>query len=146
MSEIVKSALVPYDSEQMLSLVNHVQAYPEFLQWCRRGFVQHQFENGYEAGMLIKIKGIQVEFVTRNEIIREAEITRMLMSLISGPFQSLSGEWRFLQFPELGSKVELQLSYEIRSQVIGKMFAKGFDQIAGRLVNDFVNRAGAVYA
>jgi ribosome-associated toxin RatA of RatAB toxin-antitoxin module len=146
MSEIIKSALVPYDHEDMLSLVNQVEAYPKFLQWCQRGFVQHRFERGYEAGMLIKIKGIQVEFITRNEIHKEADLIRMDMALVSGPFKSLKGEWRFRQFPQMGSKVELQLRYEIKSQVIGKMFAKGFDQLASRLVSDFVNRAGEVYA
>jgi ribosome-associated toxin RatA of RatAB toxin-antitoxin module len=146
MSEIIKSALVPHNSEEMLSLVNQVEAYPEFLKWCQKGFVQHRFDEGYEAGMLIKIKGIQVEFVTRNEVYREADQIRMHMALVSGPFRSLSGEWRFRQFPQLGSRVELQLRYEIRSQLLGQVFAKGFDQLASGLVNDFVSRAGDVYA
>lgn len=146
MSEIIKSAIVPHNSAQMLTLVNAIETYPEFLKWCKHGYIDEQSENGYIAGMVISIKGIQIEFATKNTIVRDNEVTSMFMTLVSGPFKKMSGEWRFQQFPELGSKVELQLQYEIKSQLLGRMFAKGFDQIAGHLVNDFVNRAGVVYA
>jgi len=146
MSEIIKSAIVPYDSDKMLSLVNDVVAYPKFLKWCVEGFIQHNKTDYYEAGMVIQIKGFQVEFVTRNEVLYDGDMTCLYMSLVKGPFKKLSGEWRFHQYPEFGSKVELQLQYEIKSQLLGKMFAKGFDQLATNLVNDFVNRAGVVYA
>ena len=146
MSEIIKSAIVPHNRDQMLALVNDIEKYPEFLKWCRKGFIQDENKSGYAAGMLISIKGVQVEFVTQNEIIHEDNLSHLYMNLVSGPFKKLSGVWRFQQFPEFGSKVELQLQYEIKSQLISRVFAKGFGQIAAHLVNDFVNRAGVVYA
>lgn len=146
MSEIIKSAIVPFSSNQMIELVNSVEKYPEFLRWCQHGYIEEQFSNGYVAGMVIRLKGIQVEFSTRNELVSLDELTTVDMSLVKGPFKKLSGQWRFLQFPSLGSKVELQLLYEVKSQVLGKMFAKGFDQLASRMVGDFVKRAGEVYA
>ncbi len=146
MSEIIKSAIVPYNSNQMLQLVNDVANYPEFLKWCTKGYIKERAENQYVAGMAIKISGVQVEFATKNTIEHDRELTIMYMDLVSGPFRQMAGEWRFHQFPEFGSKVELQLQYEIKSQLLGRMFAKGFDQIAGHLVNDFVNRAGVIYA
>lgn len=146
MAEIIKSAIVPYTSEQMLNLVNQVESYPEFLQWCEKGFLKETFKNGYVAGMLIKISGVEVEFATRNTIEIDGDYINLMMSLEKGPFKKLSGQWQFHQFPAFGSKVELQLQYEIKSQVLGKMFTKGFDQLAAGLVNDFVNRAGVLYA
>ena len=146
MNEIIKSAIVPYSSEQMLDLVNGVEFYPEFLQWCSKGFIQDTFDQGYVAGMLIRISGVEVQFATRNTIETDGDFTNLMMSLESGPFKKLSGQWQFHQFPAFGSKVELQLHYEIKSQLLGKMFSKGFDQLAAGLVNDFVNRAGVMYA
>ncbi len=146
MSEIIKSAIVPHNSAQMLALVNDIETYPEFLKWCKKGYVDELSETGYVAGMVIRIKGVQVEFATKNTIVHDNEITSLFMNLVSGPFKKMSGEWRFQQYPEFGSKVELQLQYEIKSQMLGRMFSKGFDQIAGHLVNDFVNRAGVIYA
>lgn len=146
MSEIIKSAIVPYNSDQMIHLVNDIERYPEFLKWCKKGYVTEQSNTQYTAGMVIKISGVQIEFSTKNIIEFDGNITTMYMSLVSGPFKKMTGEWHFHQFPEFGSKVELQLQYEVKSQLLGKMFAKGFDQIAGHLVNDFVTRAGVVYA
>ncbi|TDR18417.1 type II toxin-antitoxin system RatA family toxin [Marinicella litoralis] len=146
MAEIIKSAIVPHASSQMLSLVNAIEDYPQFLKWCQTGFVKEKFNNGYIAGMQINIKGIEVEFVTRNEIQYDNNYINLYMTLVSGPFKQLSGQWQFHQFPEFGSKVELQLSYEVKSKLIGKIFSKGFDQLASGLVNDFVNRAGVIYA
>jgi ribosome-associated toxin RatA of RatAB toxin-antitoxin module len=146
MAEIIKSAIVPYTSEQMLQLVNEVEAYPEFLQWCEKGFIKETKADGYVAGMLIKIGGVEVEFATRNTIEFDGEFTNLMMTLESGPFKNLSGQWQFHQFPAFGSKVELQLQYEIKSQLLGKMFTKGFEQLAAGMVNDFVNRAGVMYA
>lgn len=146
MSEIVKSAIIPHDSQQMLDLVNDIESYPDFLKWCKKGYIEEKSVDGYVAGMVISVKGIQVEFATKNTIVYDNERTSMQMSLVSGPFKQMSGIWHFQQFPEFGSKVELQLQYEIKSQLLGRMFAKGFDQIAGHLVNDFVNRAEVIYA
>lgn len=146
MSEIIKSAIVPYASAQMLNLVNDIERYPEFLKWCKHGYVSERSDEQYVAGMKIKVSGIQVEFATKNSIERDGDLTIMYMSLVSGPFRRMTGEWHFLQFPEFGSKVELQLQYEVKSQMLGRMFTKSFDQIAGHLVNDFVTRAGVVYA
>ena len=146
MSEIIKSAIVPYNKEQMLHLVNDIEKYPHFLKWCKQGYINEQSADGYVAGMVINIKGIQVEFSTKNIVSHDDQISSMFMTLVSGPFKKMTGEWRFQQFPEFGSKVELQLQYEIKSQLLGRVFARGFDQIAGHLVNDFVNRAGVIYA
>lgn len=146
MSEIIKSAIVPYDSALMLKLVNDIENYPAFLKWCKRGYINEKTKDSYVAGLVISIKGIQVEFATQNTILQKGESTYMQMALISGPFKKMTGQWRFQQLSELGSKVELHLQYEIKSQLLGRMFAKGFDQIAGHLVNDFVNRAGVIYA
>jgi len=146
MVEITKSAIVSHHSKQMLDLVNDIESYPEFLKWCKQGYIEKQFTNGYVAGMVINIKGIQVEFKTKNHIVDNKDSISMFMMLESGPFKEMSGQWYFKQFSELGSKVELQLQYEIKSKLLGKIFTKGFDQIASRLVNDFVRRAGDVYA
>ncbi|MCB1583894.1 MAG: type II toxin-antitoxin system RatA family toxin [Marinicella sp.] len=145
MAEIIKSAIVPYVSKQMLDLVNQVESYPDFLRWCKKGFIKETFENGYVAGMLMKISGVEVEFATRNTIEKAGDDINLIMVLETGPFKKLSGQWQFHQFPAFGSKVELQLQYEIKSQILGKMFTRGFDQLAASLVNDFVNRAGVMY-
>lgn len=146
MSEIIKSAIVPYSAHDMRQLVNNVPAYPEFLKWCERGFILDSFATGYEAGMQVKIKGVRVEFSTINTLIDHSDFLAVAMTLSNGPFRKLHGYWRFTQLSEQGSKVQLELCYEIKSKLIGRMFARGFDQVASQLVSDFVSRAGNIYA
>ncbi|KAA3648595.1 MAG: ubiquinone-binding protein, partial [Proteobacteria bacterium] len=104
------------------------------------------FATGYQAGMQVNIKGVRVDFSTVNTLIDHSEFLAVAMTLAEGPFKKLQGYWRFIQLSELGSKVQLELSYEIKSKLIGRIFAKGFDQVASQLVSDFVSRAGEVYA
>ena len=126
-------------------VVNDLEKYPEFLKWCKSSFINEKNSQSYVAGMVISISGIQIEFSTQNTITYEGETIVMDMALMSGPFKKMSGQWRFKQFAELGSKVELQLTYEVKSKLLGRMFTKGFDQIASQLVNDFVKRAQEIY-
>ena len=39
MKTIVRSALVAYDAEEMYALVENIEAYAEFLPWCRQSRV-----------------------------------------------------------------------------------------------------------
>lgn len=81
MVEIIKSAIVPHQSDQMLQLVNQVDQYPQFLKWCQKGYIQEQFAGGYIAGMLIRISGVEVEFATRNTIEYDGDYITMMMNL-----------------------------------------------------------------
>ena len=147
MTEIIKSAIVPYSAFDMRYLVNDVPSYPEFLKWCEHGYILNTFATGYEAGMQVNIKGIRVDFSTVNTLIdHNSHQLEVAMTLLKGPFQNLQGFWRFTQLSELGSKVELELKYQVKSKLIGRMFAKGFDQVAAQMVSDFVVRAGNLYA
>ncbi|MCF6319984.1 MAG: type II toxin-antitoxin system RatA family toxin [Proteobacteria bacterium] len=150
MTHITKQALVPYQATDLLALVNDVEKYPEFLKWCIAGNIHQQNDSGYEAGLDIQIKGIKVKFVTKNSIstivVDDKKIIQLDMQLLKGPFKNLSGNWRFTQLSDVGSKIELKLDYHFKYSSVGVMFAKGFDKIAHGMVSDFVHRAGVLYA
>jgi ribosome-associated toxin RatA of RatAB toxin-antitoxin module len=67
------------------------------------------------------------------------------MSLVEGPFRRLSGEWRFEPLGDAGSKVSLELSFEVNSRLMAGAFSRGFARVADRLVKDFSQRADVVY-
>ena len=81
MTEIIKSAIVPYTAHDMRQLVNNVPAYPEFLKWCEHGYILDTFATGYEAGMQVKIKGIRVDFSTVNTLIDDSDFLAVAMTL-----------------------------------------------------------------
>jgi ribosome-associated toxin RatA of RatAB toxin-antitoxin module len=63
------------------------------------------------------------------------------MKLVSGPFRSLEGSWRFTALSEKACKVELNLRYEFASALLGKVVGAVFDEIANSLVDAFARRA-----
>lgn len=146
MVEIAKSAIVTYSAEQMLTLVNDVAMYPEFLKWCVKGTVHHHDGAYYEATLDMAVKGVNVSFKTANKLEDKGGVLHLDLQLLKGPFKNLHGYWAFKPLGDLGCRVSLQLSYQVKSSVINQLFAKGFERIAERMVADFVKRAEKLYA
>ncbi len=146
MVDVIKSAIVSHSAQEMLDLVNDVSRYPEFLNGCVKGVIHHRDGDQYEASLDMLIKGFQVSFTTSNQSFERAGELYLDMKLKEGPFKSLYGHWSFKPLGHLGCQVSLQLNYQVRSSFINHLFAKGFEKIAEHMVDDFVSRAGSIYA
>lgn len=140
--EISRFALVPHSARDMYRLVHDVAAYPEFLSWCVDAEVIEQTHELQVASLVVELAGMRQSFTTRNRLERDE---RLALSLVEGPFRSLSGEWRFQQLGEDGSKISLDLAFEVSGGLLSGAFSRGFGHVADRLVRDFGRRADAVY-
>ena len=150
MTEIAKSALVPYSSEKMLSLVNDIESYPEFLRWCVSGKIFEQGDDEKLAGLKVKVAGMEIAFKTRNIVSHRENDNGLLLSvldmkLVEGPFKSLYGHWEFIALEAYASKITLNLNYDFKSGLFNQIVASGFEKIAQHLVRDFITRAGDIY-
>lgn len=140
--QISRSALVPYRAEQMYALVHDVARYPEFLSWCEAAEV-HEADAGEQlATLTVALGGIRQAFSTRNRLTPGRALH---MQLVDGPFRALSGAWTFQGIARLGSRVSLELGFEIRASLVSSAFSRGFAGIADRMVRDFCRRADALY-
>jgi len=92
--------------------------------------------HGCDAGINFGV--LKEEFTTEN-LERAGE--SIDMKLVSGPFRSLEGGWRFTPLSEDACKVELNLRYEFKSALLGKLIGAAFDTIAGSLVDAFARQA-----
>jgi hypothetical protein len=84
----------------MFDLVNDIEKYPEFLQWCSGARVDVRQGSTIEATLDIAVLGFQRSFRTRNTL-RSPD--RISLELVSGPFRRLRGEWRFSDRPDTGA-------------------------------------------
>jgi len=143
MTQISRSAIVPYTAEQMYRLVADIESYPEFLPWC--GGTQILSANAGEVRASVKIayKGVNKSFTTVN---REVEGKRIEMSLVEGPFKKLHGIWDFSALGSDASKVSLDLEFEFSNRIIAMTLGKVFSSIADTLVDAFCRRAEQVYS
>jgi ribosome-associated toxin RatA of RatAB toxin-antitoxin module len=140
--EIHRSALVPYAAEEMFSLVNDVESYPDFLPWCRSAEAHKLGENEVEAALEFSRGGLHRRFSTRNRL-EPGQAIRM--ELASGPFRMLEGDWTFRPLAESGCKVALDLRFEFASRLLEAVFAPVFAEMMNSLVDAFVERAHGLY-
>jgi ribosome-associated toxin RatA of RatAB toxin-antitoxin module len=138
MSFVGRSALVNHSAQQMFELVSGIESYPRFLPWCDRAQVSERGPGRTVATLRINFRGLKEEFTTEN---RDRPNERIDMKLVSGPFRSLEGSWRFTPLSDKACKVELDLRYEIANTLLAKLVGSVFDEIANSLVDAFARRA-----
>lgn len=139
---VKRSALLMHSALQMTDLVDHVESYPKFLPWCGSVSVSRIDVNHMIATIVIAYRGLHQAFTTRNTRDNCSSIT---MELVDGPFSHLLGKWQFHPLDDFACKVELQLDYAFSSNLLSRILAPIFHQIAATLVDAFVREAGRRY-
>jgi ribosome-associated toxin RatA of RatAB toxin-antitoxin module len=142
MTAISKSALVSYSPAQMFALVDGIEAYPEFLPWCRGAKVLSRTDDEVRATIELSKGGVEKAFTTCN---RNQKNKMIEMRLVEGPFRQLEGFWRFDALGDDGCKVSFDLEFEFASRMLGMVVGPVFSQIANSLVDSFHKRAVEVY-
>jgi ribosome-associated toxin RatA of RatAB toxin-antitoxin module len=141
MPQIEKSALVMYSSQEMIELVNDVNAYPAFLPHCCGAQVLEHNGESMTASIEISKAGLKKRFTTKNSFCDN----QINMQLVDGPFKSLSGHWQFIELDDRACKVCLKLEFEFSSKLIELAFGKIFNEVAKNMVSAFTSRAKEVY-
>ncbi len=140
--KIDHSEHVPYSPSQIFDLVNNIEAYPEFLEWCTTAKVKNRFDQSLEATIGIGFKGINKSFTTRNHLDRPHRID---MELLDGPFSHLRGAWVFSDTAEVGSEVRLVLNFQVTRSPFSKVFALLFEELVRSQIKAFSARAKELY-
>ncbi|MCS5591975.1 MAG: type II toxin-antitoxin system RatA family toxin [Gammaproteobacteria bacterium] len=142
MHYISKSAIVPYSPQQMFALVNAINDYPQFLNWCSGASILNQYEEQITASVEINKGGLRQTFITKNTL---HAFDLIEMELLDGPFKTLSGQWRFEALGENAAKVGLELQFSFKSRLMDIALSPIFTQIANSQLDAFVARAKQVY-
>jgi ribosome-associated toxin RatA of RatAB toxin-antitoxin module len=142
MHHISKSAIVPYTPQQMFELVNNIDDYSQFLNWCDFSSILNQSDDQITASVQINQGGLKQSFSTLNTLTPYKSIE---MQLLDGPFDELSGEWRFETLGENASKVHLTLQFKFKSMLIDMALSPIFKSIANSQLDAFVARAKYIY-
>jgi len=142
MHHISKSAIVPYSCEQMYQLVNQVDDYPKFLNWCSSACILNQTDDKITASVSINKSAFNQTFTTINTLTNNQRID---MQLKDGPFSHLSGAWIFTALSDNACKVELELEFSFSSKIIDVAISPIFTSIANSQLEAFITRAKVVY-
>jgi len=122
----------------MYALVRDVNAYPQFLPWCDSAEVKEESESHQIASVTIDRRMKGISFTTRNALVKDESIQ---MSLLNGPFRTLSGKWLFKPIDDAACKVELIMDFEFQNRLVGMVMGPAFSKICDTMVAAFVKRA-----
>lgn len=148
MRQVIRQAMVPQSPAEMYSLVNDIARYPEFVPYCLGAQVLSQSPTSLSAVLTVGRSGVKVSIGTQNTM----QINEFIeLKLLSGPFKSFHGEWRFTPitaFHEtvgepklLGTRVDLKVAFEFESALLDVVAGRLFESTWNTLVDTFVARA-----
>ncbi len=142
MTEIVCSALVEYSALNMYALVEDIEAYPQFLPWCRASRVLERSAGRTLARLSVGLKGVRQSFTTEN-LNKQGEAIDLRM--VEGPFSTFRAAWRFKALGTSAVRIEFSIVYEFSNRLLGRVLEPLFDHIANTMVDAFIRRAEVVY-
>ncbi len=133
---------MPYSAEQMYQLVNQVDDYPKFLNWCSDASILKQTSDQIIASVEINKSGFNQSFTTINTLTPNQRID---MKLKEGMFKQLNGAWVFTKLNDQACKIELNLSFSFSSKILDLAISPIFTSIANSQLEALVARAKVVY-
>jgi len=142
MKTIKRSAIVPYNPEQLFSLVNNIESYPDFIKGCVQTIIKSRTVDSVNASLIFKKAGMLYSFTTHNQLFPPARIE---MKLLEGPFKNLTGFWQFESIGQAGCKIIFNIEYEFNNGLIALAFNAKASKLADELVNAFCKRAKNIY-
>lgn len=141
MASVKKSVVMPYSCELIYNLVNDVERYPDFVDWCVEGKEVSRQEDSVVAQLVFEFHGVSYTFSTHNRL---KPHDRIDVSLVDGPFKLLEGHWLFESLNEDWCRVSLELEFEFSFIGLNVLFEPIFTSMAGHWVESFCQRAGEI--
>ena len=133
---------LPYTDEQMYSLVQAVEFYPEFLPWCAGTRVRERNvdERGdyMIADVIVGFKGISERYSCRVDL--KPDVPRIDIDYIDGPFKHLYNHWHFIS-ADGGCMVDFRIEFEFKSKIMSGILSPFFSDVARQMVLAFEDRA-----
>jgi len=150
-----KSAIVPYTSQEMYSLVNNIKAYPEFLPWCSNSVIHSETPNEIQASLTLQVSGFSKAITTHNRM----EPNKIIeIRLINEPMSHLEAFWRFepATAPTESTqdqdgdliqpcKISFNIEFEFTNRLIRMALEPFFNKVSDTIVDAFSNRAALLY-
>lgn len=135
---VQRQALVAYPPARMFGLVADCTRYPLWFDWCVGARELVREDGRVRAELSVRVAGISVNFATEN---LESPPGLIELRLLQGPFKQLAGRWTFDPVGEIGTRVGLDLAFEVQSGLVAGALSFGFRRLADRMVDDFCRAA-----
>ncbi len=138
---------LPWTADQMYALIADVEAYPEFLPWCRGARIRGRRMEGpceiVDADLIISFKVFRERFGSR--VTLDPAAGKIDVAYLDGPFRYLNNHWHFSPRADGGCDVEFFVDFEFRSRALQAVIGLVFYEAMQRIVRAFERRAEDLY-
>jgi coenzyme Q-binding protein COQ10 len=147
MPQHAEQRFLAHTPEQVFAVIADVAKYPEFLPWCLGARISRQYEDGFEADLIIGFKMFRESFTSR--VTLEAP-EKVHVEYIRGPMRRLSNDWHLSPHTnaagESGTLVDFAVDFEFKSSILEKLIGALFEEAVHHMVSAFMKRADKIYS
>jgi ribosome-associated toxin RatA of RatAB toxin-antitoxin module len=136
--EFKRSVLVPHTAEDMFDLIEHAEAYPQFLPWCVGATVFERSEDWVAARLDFSYLQFRFGFQTRNAKHRPEWLK---VRLVEGPFRRFQADWHLKPIGDQGCRIDFDVAYEISDGLLDRLARPAVERVSRSMVNAFMKRA-----
>ena len=138
---------MPFSADQMFDLVADIEAYPDFIPWCRD--IRIISQNSNLNGRVIKSEMVVAFKSLRESLISEAVLcddkSSIEINYREKLFKHFHSNWRFHQRDDGLSLVEFETRYEFKTKILEVLAGAFFWRAAQMIVSAFEERAHKIY-
>ncbi len=146
MPTVERSALLAFGAEQLRTLVNDIEAYPQFMPGCVSACIEARDGTRIRARLGFRLSGLSDSFSTENEASQLPDGSlRIHMNLLDGPFKQLAGVWDFQPLADDAAKVSLRLTLEFGNRLLETTLGPWLDRAINGVIDAFRRRAIEIY-
>lgn len=126
----------------MFALVKDVEAYPDFLPWCKALDITERKKEMFFAHMVVGFRKMTVNFTSR--VFCHKEDLKIIALYEKGPFKHLQNEWKFIPHSQ-GCTIRFYVEFVFRNLLLDMTFKVVSMQVMKRMIQAFETRAEKIY-
>ena len=130
--------ITDFSIERLFDLVIDIEAYPEFLPWCKSAKILKQTDDFIIADLVIEFKSIRESYRSKVTFIKPDSID---VEMIEGPFRYLNNKWRFSKTQDDKTLLYFEIDFKFNSIILEKIIGIFFDRTVEKLASSFIQRA-----
>jgi coenzyme Q-binding protein COQ10 len=134
---------LPYPCEEVFTVVADVERYPEFVPGWREARVLERGTRGLRVEQDFGVGPARWRFESEARFDPPRAI---LIQAHSGPFESLTIDWRFAPLGDRGCRLALEVAAKLRSRMLERLYGAVLDRQATELWDVFAHRVAALHA
>ena len=126
----------------MFQLVKDVEAYPDFLPWCKALNITAREDKEILADMVIGFKKIEERFTSR--VFCDEKKLEIVVQYDKGPFKYLENRWQFKE-SKTGCSIFFYVKFSLKNFLLDVTLKPIFSQITRKMIYAFESRAKKIY-